>query len=310
MADFPVHPAAELFPMMLDEQYAKLRDDIRANGLREPITLCEAKVLDGRNRLRACDELGIEPKFTSYDGESPVAFVWSLNGARRHLSKSQLAAIATEMLPQLREEASKRKAQATGAPRGEKSVLPVSAGETGNARDIAAKMVGVGHSIVQRAAEVKKTDPALFERIKTGEVTVESAHRNLRHGVPLPDKPQKAPRAERERQIRELAALGNRADQIAEKIGTSVQRVRELANAAGITLPDAAIGRAHKIDAHRVIETTVHGLEGYSLGLQTINGAVNSIDPAVAAQWAESLRASFVSLHKLRKQLLEVANGN
>jgi hypothetical protein len=42
-------------------------------------------LLDGRNRLAACEQLGIEPETTTYDGD-PEAYVVSLNILRRHLS--------------------------------------------------------------------------------------------------------------------------------------------------------------------------------------------------------------------------------
>jgi hypothetical protein len=79
------HDAANSFPMMDAKRYAELRDDIRANGLCVPITLCGGKILDGRNRHRACVELGIEPRFTEFDG-NPWDYAWSLNGQRRDLS--------------------------------------------------------------------------------------------------------------------------------------------------------------------------------------------------------------------------------
>lgn len=308
MANFPVHPAAELFPMMDGEQYARLRDDISRNGLREPIVLCEAKVLDGRNRLKACDELSIEPKFTSYDGDSPTAFVWSLNGARRQLTKSQLATIAVEMLPHLQEEAAAR--SAANLKRGDTVPDMPKTAARGTARDIAAELVGVGHSIVQRAAEVKRDDPKLFERVKTGEVTVEAALRNVKQARPIPPKPRNVARDDREKQIRSLAEDGNRAAQIAEELGIGEQQVRNIARERGIALPDAVIGKVRKIDAHRVIESTVHGLEGYAQGLQTINGAVAGIDREDATAWTASLHSSLAIINKLHKQLRNRANGN
>src|SRR3990172_9106480 len=63
MHDYEAHPAAALFPVLGEDELQKLADDIRANGLLEPIVLYEGKVLDGRNRLDACKRAGVEPKF-------------------------------------------------------------------------------------------------------------------------------------------------------------------------------------------------------------------------------------------------------
>jgi len=89
------HPAADAFPMMDDGRYAELIADIRQNGQREPITICEGMVLDGRNRHRACIEAGVDPEFREYDGD-PWAFAWSLNGARRDLEDVRRALIKLE----------------------------------------------------------------------------------------------------------------------------------------------------------------------------------------------------------------------
>ena len=48
----------------------------------------------GRNRLAACEMVGVEPAFVTYDGADPDAFAYSVNSARRHLLKGQLAVIA------------------------------------------------------------------------------------------------------------------------------------------------------------------------------------------------------------------------
>src|SRR5215813_3069912 len=90
-----IHPLAEIFPPMSDEEIKSLIDDIKTNGLREPIILFEDKVLDGRNRHRACAELGIEPQTRKLDGKGdPLDYVISKNLHRRHLSESQRGVVA------------------------------------------------------------------------------------------------------------------------------------------------------------------------------------------------------------------------
>jgi len=102
------HAAAELFPLLAGTECEAFKADIAERGLIEPIWICDGKLLDGRNRYRACIEIGIKPRFREYKGDSPTAFAWSLNAQRRHLSTSQLDAIGVKMLPGLQAEARKR----------------------------------------------------------------------------------------------------------------------------------------------------------------------------------------------------------
>ena len=51
---------------MKGSQFDDLVVDIRANGLRIPITTFEGKVLDGRNRERACLLAGVTPVYPNH----------------------------------------------------------------------------------------------------------------------------------------------------------------------------------------------------------------------------------------------------
>lgn len=83
----PVHPAADIFPMMEEKRLTELAQDIRDNGQQEPIRLLDGSLIDGRNRLAACRMAGVQPKFTSVSGDvNPWVYVWSLNGQRRDLT--------------------------------------------------------------------------------------------------------------------------------------------------------------------------------------------------------------------------------
>jgi hypothetical protein len=50
--ELPVFPAADVFPMMADDELDELASDIRENGLREPLVIAEISgevvLVDGR----------------------------------------------------------------------------------------------------------------------------------------------------------------------------------------------------------------------------------------------------------------------
>src|SRR5262249_46376145 len=73
--------------------------DIEANGLAHPIVLdADGVLIDGRNRLRACEVAGAEPSYELFDGPDPAAYILSSNLARRSLTKGQAAMVAAKAL--------------------------------------------------------------------------------------------------------------------------------------------------------------------------------------------------------------------
>lgn len=97
MSGYAFHPLAEIFPLLEGPEFTSLVDDIAEHGQRELIVLFDGKILDGRNRYRACEEAGVEPKFAAYDGDDPAAFVVSLNLRRRHLDEGQRGMVAAKL---------------------------------------------------------------------------------------------------------------------------------------------------------------------------------------------------------------------
>ncbi|RWM02124.1 MAG: S-adenosylmethionine-binding protein [Mesorhizobium sp.] len=98
MSELQAHPLAELFPMLSEKEIGELADDIVIYGQREPIVLLDGKVLDGRNRLAACRFADVEPRFVEFEGDDPLGFVLSLNLHRRHLTESQRAMVAAQIV--------------------------------------------------------------------------------------------------------------------------------------------------------------------------------------------------------------------
>lgn len=172
------HETAQLFPLMEGEEYRALVEDIRRNGLREPIWVYQGKIVDGRNRYRACRELGIQPRYREWDGKgSLVSFVVSMNLHRRHLSESQRAAIAVQMLPLLEAEAKERQREHGGTAPGRIRTVPEKFQEVlgGEAAEQAAKLFGTNARYVYDAKKLSQTAPDVLEEVRAGVVTLPEA---------------------------------------------------------------------------------------------------------------------------------------
>ena len=139
----PIHPAAELFPLMNDAELRELADDIEANGLLEQVIIYNDQelgccLLDGRNQLDALELLGWEaggfaceslsenqfvpclvyehregfverPEFDPYD------YVISKNIRRRHLTPDQRRELIAKVLKAKPEASNRQIAKQTKA---------------------------------------------------------------------------------------------------------------------------------------------------------------------------------------------------
>lgn len=90
-----VHPLANIFPMLSDDELNELAADIKENGLLHPIVrmIDHKTIVDGRNRYEACHRAGIEPEFDDYieNDEQARALIVSANLQRRNMTKGQQA---------------------------------------------------------------------------------------------------------------------------------------------------------------------------------------------------------------------------
>jgi|GEM_PF-4608395 len=90
-----IHPLADRWPMLEKEELRALSADIAAHGLREPIVLDEnGRLIDGRNRLMACQIAEIVPQFKTIPAAEARAYIFSSNAQRRNTTSGQRAMIA------------------------------------------------------------------------------------------------------------------------------------------------------------------------------------------------------------------------
>jgi hypothetical protein len=155
---YEIHPLAQIFPEIEGPAFDALVKDIEARGQQEPALLYDGdKILDGKNRYRACEQLGIELKTRRYGGDDPIGFVLSANLHRRHLDTSQRAMVAASLAK-----------LEIGTNRHSK--------KDGPSIEVAAQLLNVGRASVERAKIVLNSgDADLIKSVQAGETAVSDA---------------------------------------------------------------------------------------------------------------------------------------
>lgn len=171
------HPMAELFPLIMGDEFDALTADVRANGILDEIVLYEGSILDGRNRYRAGVAAGLidyeaplvpGSLFTAFEDlpdaivkAGPLAFVASKNLFRRNLDESQRAMIGADI-------ATMRQGERTDLAVAEHSDSGPKVSQIE-----AAKLVQVSDRLIRRAKLVKDEGvPELVEATRMGRITV------------------------------------------------------------------------------------------------------------------------------------------
>jgi hypothetical protein len=140
---YRIHPAANLFPRPSDDELRQRGEDIKKNGLKDPVVLwckeaslnanlgspAEFVVIDGISRLDSMELVGIEtvkplgkehfiavphrlvcegfnPNYPDNSGINPYSYVISKNIHRRHLTKTEQAELILKALKLEKEEQS------------------------------------------------------------------------------------------------------------------------------------------------------------------------------------------------------------
>jgi hypothetical protein len=173
------HPLAEVFPLMEGKEFAELATSIKVNGLRDAIVMFEGKVLDGRNRYRACLKAGVNPRTEEFSGDDPVAFVMDHNLHRRHLTSGEKA-MAVQKFATLS--------------KGRKRNITNGSAEPFKTRAEIAKRTGLSPSTISEAKIIiaEGTADEIFD-VSTGKRSITRVSNEVRaRRGPKPNKPPKA----------------------------------------------------------------------------------------------------------------------
>lgn len=191
-----------IFPEAKKEDFERLKSDIEANGFdkSQPITTYEGEILDGWNRLKACQELTIAPVFTKFNGSDvdAIAFVMRTN-KRRNLNSGQWATIAAEaeeLIAAIAENVEKdRREKQAETQRETKGQKTVKASERLSDKKLSdspksehsektatksAELFNTNRTYVNNAAKMKEAAPEVFEKVKAGTMTMQDGMKVVR----------------------------------------------------------------------------------------------------------------------------------
>lgn len=177
---------ANFYPMLSEEALAELAADIKENGQQSPITVTsDGVLLDGRNRLKACEIAGVEPRVTVYEGDDEGAFVRSSNERRHQSTGSRAMSTALSLA-----EDGKRK-------NGRWAYGSLDSTDSSNSQSWQVRL--------REAGTVLDELPELAQSVIDGEVALDDAYRQA-------DAKRKAREAEEQRRIEEARDEQKRED--------------------------------------------------------------------------------------------------
>ena len=194
---YKIHPLCQKFPQMTDEEFRGMVQHMETHGQTDPIWVYGKVLLDGKHRLEACRMLGSEPNVRQWKPkhgpEEPQikAFVLGKNFHRRHLTPSQRAIIAADLVT----------TDGRGRPESNSSKEIITQAD-------AAAAGGISVSEVKRGAAVLESgSAALQDAVRDGHVAVGDAVKVL--DLPKP-KQTAAVRAVKSGKSRTVAAAAER----------------------------------------------------------------------------------------------------
>lgn len=309
-APWPVHPAANIFPMMSDAEIQELAADIRAHGLRERVRLYRGQLLDGRNRVKACQIAEVPVKtHTLPDEDDPLAYVFSQNMRRRHLTATQRAFIAERALP-LYEQQAKARQKKAGAEHGrgqQSDGAEIGGGKNSTsysrrARSEAADQFKVNARYVSDAKKIRSKAPEVADMAERGEISMTEAK-----AMALEDKPAPAERKSEPRRVDKPLPTNTARSRAARATEASVRSLHEEGFGTGAIAEKLNLQPQHVTNVKRRIGLTRsgrHPLERWAESAQDVvddwsSRATDRIQPWLTAD-EEQLRQTEQALREAR----------
>ena len=307
IGNYKIHPWAQKVPVMGPEDYAPFKEDIKRQGQLFPIIHKNGEIWDGRNRLTACLELGIEPRFQEYNGSLPAEQYILTTNLRRNLTKLQrdqmIATFAPAIIPQVQAEMKERMKR---KPLHADSAQQNSVEQNHNpGKKAIAKALGASEYEAEKAIEIFSKAPELLEEVEARGGLRKTAEEARRRGVKKPVNGKSKLTPEEEAENKACLATIN-----APSIFPHDAPISQSKNLSEIRLREAIrwlrehedkIASFKQKDLHQLL-LRINAVQAYKVNFQGFARPDGEIDERIIA-WAQALWVKKERQHK-RLELL------
>lgn len=180
VADLKTHSACDFLPF-LERSYATVLMSMeKTGGVLFPLAVAmDGRVLDGRYRLQAAKQLGIEflPVLTiDFQGDDAVSWVFEVKDAREHMSEAERAFLAVQFQRRRKGQHIKVKVAKMNLARTSKAAKqPDKKSAKSDSRLEACKKYKVSERSFRAANRMANDRPDLFEQVVSGQLDPETA---------------------------------------------------------------------------------------------------------------------------------------
>lgn len=163
----------ELIPPLTDEEYQQLKENILADGCREPLVIWNGTIVDGHNRYKICTENSVDYQTVEkgFSGKQEVV-EWVIKNqfGRRNLSLFQRSELALKLKPVIREKAKENQSAAGGDKKSLCQIFDKAIIDTAiDTKKEIAKIAGVSHGTIMKVERIKNQGtPEQIQRAEKG----------------------------------------------------------------------------------------------------------------------------------------------
>ena len=176
----------DLIPPLISDEYERLEELLRKEGIRDAITTWNGIIVDGHNRYEIAEKYSLDYTTTEkkFSDESE-AMMWIIDTqlGRRNISGLDRIELAKKKEPLIREKAKLNMSLGGGDKKSgwQKSANPIPVIHT---RGELAKIAGLSHDTFSKGEKIlEKASPELIQEVREGKKKINTAYREIQTGT-------------------------------------------------------------------------------------------------------------------------------